>query len=151
VLGALLHTAERQGQHQEAHEPTRHFLSLPSGAIASGRAHVAAPDGLAPQNPGAWGWREHVAGTGDFTREEWNPKVDVGWIGADSTWSPRPAMLRRKSSPGNRESLGVSPRSTLQRLDEKNLLVSSGKDGWERFSPENARRTPTTSIARRYY
>ena len=84
---ALLHTAEQQGQHQETHEPTHQFLSLLSAAIASGRAHVAAPDGLAPQHPGAWGWREHVVGTGDFTREGWQPQGRrVGWTDADNLY-----------------------------------------------------------------
>jgi hypothetical protein len=134
---ALLRMAEQQGQHQEAHEPTRHFLSLLSGSLASGRAHVAAPDGLAPQNPGAWGWREHVVGTGDFTREEWQPQGRrVGWTDADNLYLEPEASyaeaqeLARQSA----DSLGVSPHTLRKRLDETNLLVSTGKDeGRETF------------------
>ena len=128
---ALLRTAEQQGQHQEAHEPTRHFLSLISGTIASGRAHVAAPDGLAPQNPGAWGWREHVVGTGDFTREEWQPQGRrVGWTDADNLYLEPEASYAEAQELARQagDSLGVSRQTLSKRLNEKNLLIGTGKD-----------------------
>jgi hypothetical protein len=108
--------------------------SLPIAAVRShreGRAHVAAPDGLAPQNPGAWGWREHVLGTGDFTREEWQPQGRrVGWTDADELYLEPEASYAEAQELARQagDSLGVSPQTLRKCLDEKNLLVSTGKD-----------------------
>jgi hypothetical protein len=49
---ALGEAAAVQRQHQAAGEPTRRFCELLSAAIASGRAHVANPEGDAPEKPG---------------------------------------------------------------------------------------------------
>jgi hypothetical protein len=127
---ALLSAANQQGQHQDAHEPTRQFLSLLSAALASGRAHVAAPDGLAPQSPGAWGWRERVLGTGDFTREEWQPQGKrVGWLEEDHLYLEPHASYAEAQELARQqgESLGVSAQTLRKRLHEKRLLVSTGK------------------------
>jgi hypothetical protein len=125
-----LYAADHQGQHQDAQEPTHQFLSLLSAAIASGRAHVAAPDGLAPQNPGAWGWRAHVLGSGDFTREEWVAQGRrVGWLEQDHLYlEPQASYAEAQELAGQqRESLGVSAQTLRKRLHEKQLLVSTGK------------------------
>jgi hypothetical protein len=67
---ALGEAAPGQSQHQVAGEPTRRFRELLSAAIASGRAHVANPEGGEPE---AWGWRQATVGNGDLEREEWRP------------------------------------------------------------------------------
>jgi uncharacterized protein DUF927 len=70
---ALGQAAMNQTQHQGAQEPTRRFLELLSAAIASGRAHLADPEGENPKDPKAWGWR--------FSGEEWQPQGErVGWV-----------------------------------------------------------------------
>ena len=51
---ALGVAASGQSQHQAAGEPTRRFRELLSAAIASGRAHVANPEGGQPEVPEAW-------------------------------------------------------------------------------------------------
>ena len=63
---ALGEAASGQFQHQEAGEPTRRFRELLSAAIASGRAHVANPEGGEPEVPEAWGWRQATVGSGDL-------------------------------------------------------------------------------------
>jgi Domain of unknown function (DUF3854)/Domain of unknown function (DUF927) len=124
---ALVQAAERQGEHQAIHEPTRQFRSLLSAAIASGRAHVAALDGSHPREPGAWGWRERVVGAGEYTREEWQPQGRrVGWIEKselylepEASYAEAQALAREQG-----ESLTVSPQTLRKRLREKGLLAS---------------------------
>ena len=52
---ALGQAAMNQSQHQAAQEPTQRFLELLSAAVASGRAHVANPEGENPKDSKAWG------------------------------------------------------------------------------------------------
>lgn len=58
-----------------------------NSALASGRAHVAGPEGGEPTTPEAWGWREVVIGAGDNERQEWRPQGErVGWIDGDDLY-----------------------------------------------------------------
>src|SRR5207248_8684287 len=55
---ALQEAAAAQAEHVQAAEPTALFLDLLRAALASGRAHVAGPDGAEPgalERPQAWG------------------------------------------------------------------------------------------------
>src|SRR5262249_40154763 len=53
---ALREAAARQRGWLEASEPAQRFLELLAAAIASGRAHVAARFGGAPEESENWGW-----------------------------------------------------------------------------------------------
>src|SRR5262249_19886151 len=67
--------------HVAAAEPTGMFLRLLSAALASGRGHLAGPDGREPAAPQAWGWRQVELGTGDHARCEWRPQGSrLGWV-----------------------------------------------------------------------
>ncbi len=99
---ALGEAARAQGAHQAPAEPARRFLELLAGALSSGRAHVASPDGDRPEDAGAaWGWRRDAWGT-------WEPKGGrVGWVEGESTLSRTPPT--RRCSALARRSVTASP------------------------------------------
>src|SRR5262249_14619192 len=72
---------QAQAEHQQAAEPTAHFLRLLCSAISSGRAHVASTAGGEPERPAAWGWRDHATARGETAYLEWKPQGRrVGWV-----------------------------------------------------------------------
>jgi hypothetical protein len=125
---ALGEAAAAQAAHQKAAEPTRRFLELLTAAIASGRAHVAAPDGKEPEDPRAWGWRETTVGTGDYARDEWRPMGEcVGWLDAgdlylepDSAYAVVQVLGRDGGEP-----LTVGLSTLKRRLKARGLLAST--------------------------
>jgi hypothetical protein len=124
---ALGEAAALQRQHQAAGEPTRRFCELLSAAIASGRAHVADPDGNQPKEPGAWGWRSATVGTGDYEREEWRPLGErVGWVENENLYLlPEAAYAAvQKQGRDSGEPLSVTERTLRKRLHERGLLLS---------------------------
>jgi hypothetical protein len=116
---ALQEAALAHGRHVAAAEPTAHFLRLLAGTIASGRAHVAGPDGGKPDNAGAWGWRET-----DGTREPLGRRV--GWLdGDDLLLEPEAAYAEAQELARHQgEALPVSCRTLWKRLKERGLLAS---------------------------
>jgi hypothetical protein len=119
ALGAA---AEAQAHHQSVSEPTRRFLDLLRAAIASGRAHVAAPDGQPPQQPEAWGCRQRTIGTGDYQRDEWQPQGKrIGWLdGTDLYLEPEAAYAESQALAREQgESFAVSPQTLRKRLHER--------------------------------
>src|SRR5215211_3397756 len=128
VLGEA---ASGQSQHQVAGEPTRRFRELLSAAIASGRAHVANPEGGEPEVPEAWGWRQATVGSGDFEREEWRPQAErVGWLEEEDLYLEPDAVLAaiQKQGRDSGEPLAVTGRTLRKRLHERGLLLSTGKE-----------------------
>jgi hypothetical protein len=124
---ALGEAAAVQGQHQAAGEPTRRFSELLSAAIASGRAHVAGPEGDEPEEPGGWGWRRATVGTGEYEREEWRPLGErVGWVEKESLYLlPEAAYAAvQKQGRDSGEPLTVTERTLRKRLHERGLLLS---------------------------
>ena len=125
---AILEAASAQQQHQSASEPTRRFRELLSAAIASGRAHVADPEGAPPENPGAWGWRSATIGTGDFMREEWRPQGErVGWLDVDHLYLEPEASYAAAQKQGRDadDPLTITGRTLRKRLHERGLLLST--------------------------
>ena len=130
---ALEEAASGQSQHQAAGEPTRRFRELLSAAIASGRAHVANPEGGKPEVPEAWGWRRATIGSGDFEREDWRPQGErIGWLseaGEDLYLEPDAALAAvQKQGRDSGEPLAVTGRTLRKRLHERGLLLSTGKE-----------------------
>jgi hypothetical protein len=124
---ALGEAAAVQRQHQAAGEPTRRYGELLSAAIASGRAHVAGPEGDEPEEPGGWGWRRVTVGTGDYEREEWRPLGErVGWVEEESLYLlPEAAYATvQKQGRDSGEPLTVTERTLRKRLHERGLLLS---------------------------
>lgn len=128
---ALGEAASGQSQHQAAGEPTHRFRELLSAAIASGRAHVANPEGGGPEVPEAWGWRRVTVGTGDFEREEWRPQGErVGWLEDEELYLEPDATLAavQKQGRDSGEPLAVTGRTLRKRLHERSLLLSTGRE-----------------------
>jgi hypothetical protein len=122
---ALQEAAAAHAKHVQAAEPTAVFLRLLAGALASGRAHVAGPDGGAPPNAAAWGWRRVPTASG----QDWQPQGRrVGWLdGGELYLEPEAAHAEAQRLAGEQgEALAVSPRTLWQRLRERGLL-----DSWD--------------------
>lgn len=122
---AFGHVATQQTPHLVASEPTRRFLDLLGAAVASGRVHLAGPDGSAPKpNPEAYGWERLVAGV----EVAYRPKGDrVGWIDGDKLFLGPDAAYAVAQRLGRDGDVGLSISQTTlhKRLHEKGLLVET--------------------------
>lgn len=128
---ALLAAGQGQAEHAEGAEPAAHFLRLLASAISSGRCHLAGPDGQAPDNATAWGWRTATIGTGGFQREEPQPfGRRVGWIkpdgdraevflDPDAAYAEANELARQQGA-----ALLITEPTLRRRLHERGLLVS---------------------------
>ncbi len=120
---ALCEAGSAQSEHIESAEPVGHFLRLLGAALASGRAHLAAPDGQHPETPSAWGWRREDVHDGPA----WRPQGRrVGWIDGESVLlEPEASYAAAQSMAGEQgESLTVSAQTLRRRLRERGLLAS---------------------------
>lgn len=128
VWNALGEAANRHGGHIQAADPVVRLFELVASAIASGEAHVAAPDGSAPNNPAAWGWRLREFGAGENVREEWRDQGKrIGWVDGDNLYLDPEAALRAAQAAAGPAGDGVPVGSkTLgKRLHERGYLVST--------------------------
>jgi hypothetical protein len=124
---AMGEAAAAQAEHVQAAEPCGHFLRLLAGALASGRAHCAAPNGDAPTNAAAWGWREQEIGTGEKSRLEWRAQGKrIGWVdGAALYFEPEAAFAEvQELARSQGDSLPISARILWRRLHERGQLAS---------------------------
>jgi hypothetical protein len=135
VWGALLDAAARQAEHVQAAEPTAVFLRLLAAALASGRAHVAGPNGMEPPEPQSWGWRgkeyTHAGPDGPQTGLSWLAQGRrFGWVdGADLYLEPEAAYAEAQRLAGEQgDGLAVSALTLRRRLKERGLLVSTDPD-----------------------
>jgi hypothetical protein len=127
VWTALQEAGAAQAEHVAAAEPCEHFRRLLAGAVASGRAYVAGPDGQAPENAEAWGWLLVTIGAGDHTRDDWQPQGRrVGWIdGSDLYLEPEAAYAEAQELARHQgDSLPIAVRTLWRRLRERGLLAS---------------------------
>jgi hypothetical protein len=128
VWTALREAGAGQAEQLAAAEPCGHFLRLLVAALASGRAHVAGPNGHAPKDAAeGWGWREVEVGTGENKRQDLQPQGRrIGWVaGADLYLEPEAAFAEAQELASRQgDGLPVSPRTLWRRLDERGLLAS---------------------------
>jgi hypothetical protein len=124
---ALEEAAELHAAHLTASEPCGMFIHLLTATIASGRAHVADPEGNVPMDAEAWGWRQVIIGTGQFSRSEWQPQGRrIGWTDGEALYlEPEAAVAEAQRLAGEQgESLPVSARTLWKRMKERRLLAS---------------------------
>lgn len=124
---AFLEVAHEQAEHQASAEPTARFLELLRSALAAGAAHVASFDGAAPEDPGAWGWRERTVGAGANERAEWHAQGRrVGWIDDVGVYLDRDSAYQAcQAAAGGGEGLPISMATLTKRLHERGLLAST--------------------------
>lgn len=123
---ALNDTAAAQAEHVAAAEPTAHFLRLISGVIASGRAHLARPNGCAPDNAAAWGWRYETGGAGPSGVGECQPQGRrIGWIDGESVYlEPEAAYAEAQELARYQgDAIPVGPRILWRRMRERGMLA----------------------------
>jgi hypothetical protein len=123
---AIGKAAAAQSSHQAAGEPAQRFVELLGSALASGRAHLASPDGDHPDmDGGAWGWRRTQSG-------DWEPKGErIGWLAegghvyldSDAAYA---AAQRLGHEVGDR--LSVAPQTLRKRLKERGILASTDEN-----------------------
>jgi hypothetical protein len=140
---ALQESAAEHDDHIRAAEPTALFSRLLTAAIASGRAHLAGPDGGPPAQASVWGWRQIEAGTSEHQHQEWRPQgTRVGWVdrpqgsaavglvglvGSENVYLEPEASFAAVQALGREqgECLTISSRTLRQRLHDKGLLAST--------------------------
>jgi hypothetical protein len=123
---ALVSVGQTQIEHQVSDEPAARFVELVTSALASGRAHMAGPDGDAPANPAAWGWRQVSTGSSDH----WQPQGDrIGWVDQDDVLLDPSASYRAAQlmSGNNGDGLSIPVVTLRKRLDEKGMVVRARK------------------------
>jgi hypothetical protein len=144
---ALEEAAEQHASHLAGAEPCGQFLRLLVAALASGRAHVAAPNGGEPDRPEAWGWRMVMIGAGMNERSQWQPSGRrIGWTERDAVYlEPEAAFAESQRLAGEQgESLAVSSKTLWRRLREKNLLA-----GWDESRQRNTVRRSLEGVKHR--
>jgi hypothetical protein len=127
VWQALLEVAACQAEHVQAADPIASYLRLLAAALASGRAHVAGPDGGEPDSPEAWGWREVTIGAGQHQRTEWQAQGRrIGWLDAAGLYlEPEAAYAEGQRLAGEQgEALPVGARTLWRRMRERGLLAT---------------------------
>jgi hypothetical protein len=120
---ALAEAAAAQAGHIGSGEPAGLFVRLLSAAIASGRAYVAGPEGLAPKEAERWGWRRRSSGPS----EEWQPQgYQIGWVdGQDLYLEPDAAYAAAQELAREQgDSFPVTAQTLRKRLREKGYLAS---------------------------
>jgi hypothetical protein len=127
---ALQVSAGKQAEHVQSAEPCAHFFRMIRAALASGRAHVAGPEGDEPKGAGAWGWREKDVGAGEYHRKEWQPQgMRVGWVDGDDLYLEPEASYteaqRLAAQAG--DALCVSAQTLRKRLHERGFLTRTDK------------------------
>jgi hypothetical protein len=120
----LTELAAAQQAYQRASDPVARYFRVLSGALAGGRAHVAASDGGSPDDPLTWGWRERTTGSGD---REWVAFGErIGWIDAahDSLYLEPTISLAvaKRLARDTGEPITIQERTLRTRLRDRGLL-----------------------------
>jgi Domain of unknown function (DUF3854) len=124
----LTEAAGAQRQYQEAGEPTQRFMELLTAALASGRAHVASPNGQEPKVPESWGWRKATVESGPSTRDEWRPQGRrVGWVDGEHLYLEPEASYAEVQALAVQqgEAFPVTASVLRKRLYERHLLLAT--------------------------
>ncbi len=131
VWAALGKAAAAQVEHQRGSEPTVRFLELVASAVATGRAHIANPNGDPPARPEAWGWRQRTFGTGDYARDEWQPQGRrIGWVDDAGLYLDPEGSFVAAQEIGNvsGDPLPILQKTLAKRLCERGLLVAAERE-----------------------
>jgi hypothetical protein len=117
---ALCKVNREQAAQQAESNPAKRFVELLGSAISAGKAHLAAANGNAPDNPQAWGWRT----------EDMNPHAKgdrVGWVIGEDLYLDFDAALRVVQEHGRAagEAPNLMPGTLRKRLKDAGLLKTT--------------------------
>ena len=87
VRKALTRLGAEQERYQRDGDPVSVYLRSLIALVASGRAHLACPDGTEPADPGQWGWQTDGTAQPDDPRTIWRPQGQrIGWVDGDDVY-----------------------------------------------------------------
>jgi len=128
VLAALRQLDRAQSEHQRTEEPAAAYLAALRAAIAAGKAHVSGPNGDAPMNPHAWGWRERVVDGAMGESREWQPGGShVGWV-ADGDLFLEPGAAHQAVGSFDPKAVSLTLSSLAKRLHEGGYLAATDQN-----------------------
>jgi hypothetical protein len=107
-----------QSIYQENNDPARRFLFLLRAALACGLAHVANPQGAAPDDAALWGWCDPHR-----PRRNLPQGARVGWISGDDLFLDPSISYQAAQDMAGPEHLLVSEQALRHKLRESGLLV----------------------------
>lgn len=125
---ALRSLGASQAMYLIQENPVERFLDLLAGCVASGAVHIAGPAGDEPEIPEAWGWRQRTLGSGEYTRQEWQPQGRcVGWLDDTGLYLEPTAAFHAVQQLGSVSgtNLTVTATTLWKRMDEAGLLAST--------------------------
>jgi hypothetical protein len=129
---ALLEASADQASEVQEQRPTARFLELVGAVITMGQGHLANGGGEAPEDPGAWGWREEEFPTGGGnTGTRWVARGHlVGWLDDGCVYlDPHAAFAEaQRLADQQKDSLTLSKQQLWRQLKEEKLLTLTEKD-----------------------
>jgi len=125
---ALEEGARTQGEQQSTNDPAIRFVQLVSAALSNGSAHLAGPDGMAPEKPEAYGWRLFKVGTGDNERDDWRFQGSrIGWLEGDDVFLNSDAAYKAAQviAKDLGEPLAITLTTLLRRLRDRGSIATT--------------------------
>lgn len=132
LWNSLLQGRNEQADLQSVEDPVTRFADLLSSAIATGKAHLARPNGGAPLAPQAWGWVAKAGGPEEDPLIYTAKAALIGWVAEDEPGTlyldPHASYaLAQQFAQQQQQSLAIGPRTLWQRMAERDLLAT--RDG----------------------
>ncbi len=126
-LAAFREISKTQAVNQASENPVKRFIDLLRSAVASGKAHVAGPDGNRPEHAEAWGWRRDDARSDQYA-EGWRPQGSrIGWVDGGHLYLDPNASHAAAQDVGRGvgDTISLQPKTLHKRLNEAGFLLST--------------------------
>lgn len=142
---ALVAVAEQQGEHLSAADPVARFPDMIAALVSSGRGHLAAPDGGAPETPEVWGWEVRGA-------EHRGRGHKIGWVRENEVYLDPDSMFAALSELAREQGQAypLTQQTLARRLKESNRLVRTDGDRTVYPVTVEGRRRRVLVLARAY-
>ena len=123
IQAALVTAGQAQSDHDSDADPAARFTELVSAALASGRAHLADTDGLTPQHPQRWGWRNDSTGPYPADWRAQGPRI--GYIDGDNVYLLPDAVMKAIADSTSADPIAISQKTLSKRLHERGILLAA--------------------------